>query len=149
MKEIAQVLLFDRSDRLVIYLRDDKPEIPFPDHWDFFGGHLEAGETPDGALVREVQEELGIELKTWRFFRRYDCLEGDVYPNRKYIYHARIDRNAADLTLYEGQRLGAIARGERLDYKFANILGAILEDFVTAGFWPAAVDNSLRDIGAK
>lgn len=149
MKEIAQVLLFDRDDRLLIYLRDAKPEIPFPDHWDLFGGHLEPGETPEQALMREVKEELGVELAAWRFFRCYDCLEGDAYPNRKHIYYARIDRNTSDLLLYEGQRLTAIAREERFHYRFANILGAILEDFVASGFWPSAVDNSCGDISAK
>src|SRR5512146_1078245 len=69
MKEIAMVLLFDRRNRLLIYLRDDKPDIPFPNHWDFFGGHLEEGETPEEALVREVKEELGIELADWSLFR--------------------------------------------------------------------------------
>jgi 8-oxo-dGTP diphosphatase len=149
MKEIAQVLLFDRSGRLLIYLRDNKPDIPFPNYWDFFGGHVEQGETPEQALVREVKEELGVELKAWQFFRRYECLSGDVYPNIKYIYHAQIGARAADLRLNEGQRLAAIARGERLDYRFANILAAILADFACAGLWPAAVDNSSDDNAAK
>ena len=149
MIEIAQVFLFDRDGRLLIYLRDDKPEIPFPSYWDLFGGHLEAGETPEEALVREVKEELGVELAAWSFFRRYDCLDGDAYPNRKHIYHAQIDRDPAGLSLHEGQRLAAIAREERSDYRFANILGAIVEDFVASGFWPAAVDNSYGDSVAK
>lgn len=91
MRQIAQVLLFDRYGRLLIYLRDDKLGIPFPNHWDFFGGHLESGETPDQALVREVEEELGLALKDWKYFRAYVCTEGDAYPNLKYIYWARID----------------------------------------------------------
>ena len=59
---------FRPEPRLIIYLRDDKPEIPFPNHWDFFGGHLEADETPEQALVREVREEIGLELATLAIF---------------------------------------------------------------------------------
>ena len=149
MKEIAQILLFDREGRLLIYLRDNKPEIPFPDHWDFFGGHIEAGETPEQALVREVQEELGVTLAGWRFYRRYECLSGDAYPNIKHVFYARIDCVALDLTLYEGQRIAAIGRDERSEFRFANILAAILADFVGSGLWPNPVDNSFRDIAAK
>jgi 8-oxo-dGTP diphosphatase len=141
LKQIAQVLLFDRRHRLLIYLRDDKPDIPFSNHWDFFGGHLEEGETPEQALAREVQEELGIELADWKFFRAYTCMEGDVYPNVKYIYWAGIDKNPQELTLYEGQMLRSIACDERESIRFANILGAILEDFIAAGLWPRSVDN--------
>ena len=115
MIEIAQALLFDRDCKLIIYLRDDKPKIPFPNHWDLFGGHVEAGETPEQALCRELEEEIGVTLETWRLFRRYECLTGDVYPNSKFIYCAEIDRCAADLTLYEGQRLAGIAAAERFD----------------------------------
>ena len=46
-----------------------KPEIPFPNCWDFFRRPVEEGETPEQALLREVKEELGIELQTFRFFR--------------------------------------------------------------------------------
>jgi 8-oxo-dGTP diphosphatase len=136
MKQIAQILLFDRDNRLIIYLRDDKPEIPFPNHWDLIGGHVEAGETPEQALVRETREEIGFELLGWRFFRRYECFSGDVYPNVKFIYHAAIDRYAAELPLFEGQRLTAITPAERGDYRFANILPAILDDFLAANLWP-------------
>jgi 8-oxo-dGTP diphosphatase len=136
MKQISMVLLFDRRDQLLIYLRDDNPEIPFPNHWDFFGGHVENGETPQEALVREVKEELGIELKHWSFFRQYVCTEGDAYPNVKYVYWARVDAAPEELTLYEGQTLKSIRIEERIGIRFANILGAILEDFIAAELWP-------------
>lgn len=141
MKQIAMVLLFDRHDRLLIYLRDDKPEIPFQNHWDFFGGHLEEGETPEQAMIREVKEELGIDLDQWNFFREYICREGDAYPNIKYLYWATTDKRAEELTLYEGQRLMSITADQRRNLKLANILGQILDDFVASGLWPQPVDN--------
>ena len=142
MKQIAQVLLFDRGGRLLIYLRDDNPDIPFPNHWDFFGGHLEEGESPEQALVREVKEEIGIELRQWNFFRLYNCTRGDVYPNTKYIYWARIDKLPVELTLNEGQQLTSIERDEINRTQFANILGQILEDFIESGLWPETADRS-------
>ena len=54
MIEVATGLLFDSEGKLLIYLRDDKPDIPYHNCWDLFGGHIEEGETPEVALVREV-----------------------------------------------------------------------------------------------
>ena len=126
---------------MIIYLRDDKPGIPFPNHWDLIGGHVEEGETPEQALVREVKEEIGIDLKYFQSFRRIDCAIGDVYPNVKHLYWARLDVDADTLALYEGQRLIGIAAQERFAFKFANVLGALLEDFIAAKLWPRPVDN--------
>jgi 8-oxo-dGTP diphosphatase len=141
MKQVAMILLFDRANRLLIYLRDNKPDIPFPNCWDFFGGHVEEGETPEQAMVREVKEELGVDLEQWSFFQKYVCTEGDVYPNIKHLYWAKIDKLSEELTLYEGQQLLSISQDQRQSLKFANILGDILEDFVRRGLWPRPVDN--------
>jgi len=141
IEQIAQVLLFDRAGRLLIYLRDANPAIPFPNHWDLFGGHLETGETPEQALLREVKEEIGIELKVWHPFRRFDCMEGDAYPNIKHVYWATIDQSAADLILFEGQIIRSITMAERKEVRFANILGAVVDAFADAGLWPAPVDQ--------
>jgi 8-oxo-dGTP diphosphatase len=38
----------------------------YPDVWDVLGGHLEPGETSEQALVRELQEEVGVTPTSWR-----------------------------------------------------------------------------------
>jgi 8-oxo-dGTP pyrophosphatase MutT (NUDIX family) len=61
------------NDRYVMQLRDDRPGISDPGVWALFGGRIEPGETPGAALVREIQEELGIHLTGYRFIERLEC----------------------------------------------------------------------------
>ena len=37
------------------------------DKWIGVGGHFEEGESPEECLLREVREETGLELRSWRF----------------------------------------------------------------------------------
>lgn len=142
MTEVATCLLFDRDQNLVIYLRDNKPSIPFPNSWDLFGGTLEDGETPEQALSRELSEELSITDFSPHFFRDYSCVTGDVSPNIKHVFWAIIEQSWDELTLNEGQQLAGINLGDRFNYMFANILSNIIEDFVRAGIVPH--DPNLR-----
>jgi 8-oxo-dGTP diphosphatase len=50
------------NGHLLIYQRDDKPDIPWPGLWDLPGGGREAGETPTQCALRETWEEFGINL---------------------------------------------------------------------------------------
>jgi 8-oxo-dGTP diphosphatase len=39
------------------------PLVNKPGLWNFFGGHIDAGEDPRGALMRELREETGFEVE--------------------------------------------------------------------------------------
>ena len=54
--------VIERSDRrLLIGQRRRNDTSPLK--WEFPGGKVEAGETPAGALARELKEELGVSLR--------------------------------------------------------------------------------------
>ncbi|RQO76868.1 DNA mismatch repair protein MutT [Aquitalea sp. FJL05] len=58
----AKAALF-YQDSLLVYLRDDKPGLPFAACWDFPGGGREGQESPFACLQRETAEEFGILLQ--------------------------------------------------------------------------------------
>ena len=130
MKKIAAIIFENSAGELLLYLRDNKPGIPFPLHWDLIGGHVEKGESPEEALIREVKEELDYDLKDYRFFNRYVCLEGDAYPNIKYIYHGKLDFPLEEITLLEGEKVAWFKPEELKDLKFANILRDVVLDYL-------------------
>ena len=59
----SAIVLFEHADgRVAMQHRDDKPGLPGRNQWGLFGGGIEPGETPAEAAVREMREELCIEI---------------------------------------------------------------------------------------
>ncbi len=57
---VAAVALIDDDGRVLIAQRPEGKSMA--GLWEFPGGKVEAGETPENALCREIKEELDIEL---------------------------------------------------------------------------------------
>lgn len=67
-------LLLTHGDRLLTCLRDDRPDIPFPAHWDLPGGGREGQKTPVQCALRELDEEFGLHLSP-------QALTGRAFPS--------------------------------------------------------------------
>lgn len=53
--------------KLLMHLRDNKPDLFNANMWDFPGGGREGTENPQECAIREVKEEFGINLKSDSF----------------------------------------------------------------------------------
>ncbi|MFF2131778.1 NUDIX domain-containing protein [Streptomyces olivochromogenes] len=55
-------IITNRRSELLLHLRDDLPGvIAWPDHWSLLGGGCDPGESPARAIVRELDEEAGLQ----------------------------------------------------------------------------------------
>ncbi|NJM46951.1 MAG: NUDIX domain-containing protein [Alkalinema sp. RU_4_3] len=105
--EVAIAILYDPIDRsrLFMQLRDNIPNILYPGHWALFGGHIEAGETPEIALVREIQEEIGYAVP--------DYVKFGIFADetaKRHVYAVPLTVAIAHLTLTEGWDMGWVTQ---------------------------------------
>ncbi len=73
MTDVALAML-RRGDRWFLQRRDPANAV-LPGRWEFPGGKVEPGETPEAALARELREEVGLSLCT---ARPWSVLEGPI-----------------------------------------------------------------------
>ncbi|MDC7675998.1 8-oxo-dGTP diphosphatase MutT [Asticcacaulis machinosus] len=72
---VVAAALVDDDGRVLIAQRPEGKQLA--GLWEFPGGKVEAGETPEAALIRELQEELGITVKQ-------ACLAPFVFASHTY-----------------------------------------------------------------
>jgi 8-oxo-dGTP pyrophosphatase MutT (NUDIX family) len=134
--EVAIAILY-QDNQFLMQLRDNNPNIVYPGYWAFFGGHIEPEESPEAAMWRELEEEIGYIPPTLVEFRRYTEDPQVV----RHVFHAPLIVAVETLQLNEGWDLGLftiedIQRGDRYSDRAGQIrpLGEphqkILSDFL-------------------
>ncbi len=61
MHRVAHVLVFNRKGEILLQRRSMNKDVA-PGRWDTsVGGHVDPGESPEGAALREMKEEIGVD----------------------------------------------------------------------------------------
>lgn len=96
MVQVA-IAIIHQNDQYLLQLRDNIPTIVYPGCWGLFGGHLEVGETPEEALVREIKEEINYDVVNFSKFASY---EDNKVTRHVFVLPLTVKMN--QLTLREG-----------------------------------------------
>ena len=110
---VSAVALIDTDGRVLLAQRPEGKSLA--GLWEFPGGKVEPGETPETCLIRELKEEIGID--TWS-----SCLAPLTFASHSYEnFHLLMPLFACRRwegipTAQEGQRLAWVAADRLRDY---------------------------------
>ena len=101
--EVA-IAILPYDGKFLMQLRDNIPTILYPGLWGLFGGHIEAGETPEVAVEREIFEEIGYQI---REPQKFGCYNDDRVI--RHVFYAPLTVALDKLVLGEGWDFGLIS----------------------------------------
>ena len=93
--------------------------MPHPLKWEFPGGKLRPGENPEGCIIREIREELGVEIYAEQLYPsvRYAY---DEYVVKLIPFVCRISRGKISLAEHASCRWVHLSELEQIDWLEAD-----------------------------
>ena len=127
----SSIIFVNDEGQILLFLRDNIPELPYPNMWDVPGGHVEADESPEACIVREMKEEMDLSLDEFELFSKIE------FEDRiEYTFWARTDLDIDNIKLTEGQKLKWFTRDDANQTQLAYGFNEIIEMFFDkAPFW--------------
>ena len=125
MRHVGTSIIFHNSrHEVLLVLRDDIPTIPCPNMWDLPGGHVESGETPAECIVREMMEEIEVNVEGCLLFRVYEFSD-----RTEHVFSMSAEFDVERLVLHEGQMLRWFSRKKAEETELAYGFNEVVEDF--------------------
>ena len=120
----SSIIFFNDTEQILLFLRDNKPDLPYPNMWDVPGGHVEENEHPEKCIIREMKEEIDLDLYEFDLFSKIE------FEDRiEYTFWARADFDIDEIELTEGQKLKWFTKDEAKQTQLAYGFNQIVERF--------------------
>lgn len=109
MKHIEVVAAVIKKDNTIFATQRGYGD--YKDMWEFPGGKMEAGESPEDALKREIQEELETEIKVGKLIKTVDT-DYPTFHITMHVFWAEVV--SGELTLLEHEAAKWLPIDEKL-----------------------------------
>ncbi|HZK80906.1 MAG TPA: 8-oxo-dGTP diphosphatase MutT [Humisphaera sp.] len=119
------IAIIHRSGKVLICQR--RKNDTFADLWEFPGGKVEAGETPEQCLAREIHEELGISV---RIDNCFPTIAHDYPQLTVHLFPFLCTIQSGEPRPLASQRLQWVAVNDLSDFPFPAANAALLQDVV-------------------
>ena len=120
----SSIIFVNEKEQILLFLRDNKPDLPYPNMWDVPGGHVEVNESPEQCIIREMKEEMDLDIDEFGLFSKVE------FEDRiEYTFWAKADLDIDKIELMEGQKLKWFTRNETQQTPLAYGFNEILEKF--------------------
>jgi 8-oxo-dGTP diphosphatase len=121
-KVVAAVIMEDGK----VLIGKRKEGFPMAHKWEFPGGKMEPGETPEACLKRELFEELGITAEIGTFFASGVSGQDSPYAIELLVYRASY-RSCCPLALNEHEELRWVSPPDLDAYDFPEADRPVVE----------------------
>lgn len=132
IREVVSALLTNERGEVLLQLRDDRPDLPYANHWTPFGGSVEPGEPPVNGIQRELEEELEFRTARLTLWNIHACpvrsIPGELICLH-YSYCGLLEQPLETLALHEGQAMDWFSRERLRGMKLAYGQETLLEAF--------------------
>jgi 8-oxo-dGTP diphosphatase len=123
---LSAAVLYSVGDRVLLRLRDDRADLPYPNHWDLIGGAVEHGETIHEAVLREIKEEIDLQGVGLEYFSNYPA------SSINHVFTAPLAVPVENLVLTEGQRLALVTQEQARTLALVPWVATLLDEYFAA-----------------